>query len=345
MKSGTPIDEPSSDWRARIGALPQDRARDLAERAHNAPLFAHAYAFHLNFRFGAMEPADLLDFAREERLVGVKIHVEDGEDASLRAMTEAARLGFGAEAAARGLAVHVETSSTDRAALDEAVAIARSVGAGSVRCYPRYEGRVSEIIARTTEDLSRLDELDPERRLPFTLEQHEDLTSDELVRIIEQVGNPRLSLLFDFGNMINAYETPLAALARQAKYVTEVHVKDCLVVPDRGGWGHRACISGQGHLPMQALMAELLLLGDERPQVTAYGLEEEDGYFAPALRSPAEGPDPFIAARTQSYTDPGPGDLSARLYDEVAAARAQVATIRAMLRDIATEAENRSKRT
>lgn len=345
MTSCTPIDEPGGDWRARIRVLPQDRARSLAERALSAPLFAHAYAFHLNFRFGGMKPGDLLDFARAEQLVGVKIHVEDGEDASLQAMSEAARLDFGAEAAERGLAVHVETSSTDRSALEEAVTIARSVGARSVRCYPRYEGRVSEIIARTVKDLHRLDELDPEGRLRFTLEQHEDLTSDELVGIVERVGNPRLTLLFDFGNMINAYERPLAALARQAAHVTEVHVKDCLVVPDRGGWGHRACISGQGHLPMQALMAELLLLGDERPQVTAYGLEEEDGYFAPALRFPMDDPDPFIAARSQSYTDPGPGDLSARLGDEAAAARVQVAAVRFMLRDIAAEAENRSKHT
>lgn len=343
MTSSTLIDRSGSDWRARIRTLTPERAATLAERARKAPLFAHAYAFHLNFRFGGMTPAELLDFAGMERLVGVKIHVEDGEGNSLRAMSDAQRREFGAEAAERGLALHVETSSTDRAALEEAVAIARSVGASSVRCYPRYEGRVSEIIARTVEDLGRLDDLDPERRLRFTLEQHEDLTSDELVGILERVRNPRLTLLFDFGNMINACENPLSALRRQAARLTEVHVKDCLVVPDRGGWAHRACISGEGDLPMHALMVELLLLGEKRPQVTAYGLEEEDGYFAPALRFPLERPDPFIAARTQSYTDPGPGDLRTRMSDEAAAARAQVATVRALLLGIAAEAENRSQ--
>ncbi|WP_417210190.1 sugar phosphate isomerase/epimerase family protein [Antarctobacter sp.] len=342
MRPDSPIEEPGGDWRALIHALSADRARVLAGRARSAPLFAHAYAFHLNLRFGGMTPADLLDFAQAQRLDGVKIHVEDGEDASLRAMTETARHNFGTAAAVRGLALHVETSSTDRPALEEAVTIAMSTNARSVRCYPRYEGRISEIIARTTEDLRLLDNLDPDGRLCFTLEQHEDLTSDELVGIVEQVGNPRLTLLFDFGNMINAYERPLAALARQAAHVTEVHVKDCCVVPDRGGWGHRACISGQGHLPMHALLAELLLLGDTRPQVTSYGLEEEDGYFAPALRCPTDDPDPFIAARSQSYTDPGAVDLGLRLKQEAAAAQTQVETVRAMLHDIAAEAEHRS---
>lgn len=344
MNVPSPFAEPGGDWRACIHVLPKETVARLAERARNAPLFAHAYAFHLNFRFGGMVPADLLDFAREQQLVGVKIHVEDGEASSLQAMDEAELRWFGAKAVDLGLDVHVETSTTDPEGLFAAVSIARSVGAASVRCYPRYEGRVSEIIARATEDLRLLERFDPEGRLRFTLEQHEDLTSAELVGIVENVGNPQLTLLFDFGNMINAYETPLAALARQAAYVTEVHVKDCLIVPDRDGWAHRACISGEGHVPMHALLIELLLLGHDRPQVTAYGLEEEEAYFAPALRFPSDGPDPFIAARTQSYTDPGTGDLGQRLARETKAARAQVVTVKTMLHDIAAEAETRRKR-
>jgi sugar phosphate isomerase/epimerase len=311
----------------------------LAARARKAPLFAHAYAFHLNFRFGVMTPAALLEFAVEQGLIGVKIHVEDGEASSLRSMSDAELHQLGAQAVALGLAVHVETSTTAEEDLRRDVAIAKAVGAASFRCYPRYEGRVSEIIARATEDLRRLEQFDPDCQMRFTLEQHEDLTSAELVGIIKRVGNPRLSLLFDFGNMINAFETPLEALAIQAPHVTEVHVKDCLVVPDRGGWAHLACISGQGHLPMHGLLIELLLLGETAPQVTAFGLEEEDAYFAPALRFPSEDADPFIQARTASYTDPGPGDLAERLIRETAAAQAQVATIRTMLDDIAAQAE------
>lgn len=327
------------DWRARIRTLPVAQATKLVARARQAPLFAHAYAFHLNFRFGGMTPADLLEFAAEQRLLGVKIHVEDGEAASLQSLSDAELRRFGAQAVTLGLDLHVETSTTEAKELGRAVAIAQAVGASSLRCYPRYEGRISEIIERATEDLQRLEQFDPNGQMCFTLEQHEDLTSAELVRIVEQIGNPRLSLLFDFGNMINAFETPLEALAIQAPHVTEVHVKDCLVVPDRDGWAHQACISGEGHLPMQALLIELLLLGDKFPQVTAFGLEEEDDYFAPALRFPSEEPDPFIPARTASYTDPGTGDLAARLTREAATARAQIVTVRAMLHDIAAQAD------
>ncbi|MEI2301996.1 sugar phosphate isomerase/epimerase family protein [Ensifer sp. MJa1] len=335
-----PFDDLSSlDWRAKIAALSgADRAR-LAERARTAPLFAHAYAFHLNMRFGGLTPLQLAEFAYEQRLVGLKLHVEDGEATSLARMSDAALLDYGVAVARLGLELHVETSTTEAAGLFDAVRIALATGATSLRCYPRYEGRVSEIVSRTIADLRRLETFDPEGRLRFTLEQHEDLKSEELIGILKGVANPRLGLLFDFANMINAYEPPLPALAAQAPYVTEVHIKDCLVQADRGGWAHLACQTGTGHLPLHAMFVDLLLLGQDRPQVLSFGLEEEEGYFAPALRFPSEEPDPFIAARSASYTDIGTVDLGARLRQEAIAAHRQLEFVRALLDEIVTEAE------
>ncbi|MGQ3215696.1 MAG: sugar phosphate isomerase/epimerase family protein [Shinella sp.] len=330
---------PLPDWRERVAALSAPCRVRLAARARSAPLFAHAYAFHLNMRFGGMTPLDLAEFAAAQLLSGVKIHVEDGEAASLARMPDDALRAFGEAVAQRGLDLHVETSTTEAAGLSDAVRIALAVGATSLRCYPRYEGRVSEIIDWTIADLRRLATFDPEGRLRYTLEQHEDLKSEELTGILLAVDNPRLGLLFDFGNMINAYELPLPALAAQAPHIVDVHVKDCLIQADRGGWGHLACLSGEGHLPLAAMFVELLLLGDDRPQVLAFGLEEEEGYFAPALRFPSEAPDPFIPARTASFTPIGSGDLQARLRQETAAANRQVETVRTLLRAIATEAE------
>lgn len=335
--------EPGWDWQARIAGLDPAAAARLAERARAAPLFAHAYAFHLNFRFGGMVPRDLLTHAAAHGLAGVQIHVEDGEAASLVAMSAAALAEFAAEARGLGLAVHVETSSTESADLARTVAIAHAVGASAMRCYPRYAGRVSSVIARTIEALRGLAGLDPEGRLRFTLEQHEDLTSAELVRILQAVGNPRLGLLFDFGNMVNAGELPLTALRGQGPWVREVHVKDCLVLADRGGWAHRACRSGEGDLPMQALLVELLLLGDPAPQVCAFGLEEEEDYFAPALRFPDEAADPHIPARSASLTDPGQGDLALRLRHERDAALQQLQLVRTMLDAIASAADQHRK--
>lgn len=314
----------------------QDAARLIA-RIAEIRLFAHAYSWHLNFQFGDATPADFLRFAHLQGMVGVKIHVEDGEGRSLLLAPES-RAAFAELAQSLGLEVHIETSATDEATLRAAITVAHETGATSVRCYPRYAGRVSQIIAQTIRDLHLLPQLDPEGRLNFLLEQHEDLKAQELVEILEAVQNPRLTLLFDFANMINAFETPEAALATMAPYVTDVHIKDAKIVPDRGGFAHRACRSGEGDVDFKGLLTTLLLLGDP-PQVRAFGCEEENEMFAPAYRFPTDPPDPVIPARDASTTLIAAGeDLQSRLDREMAEAVAQIIYVRQVLADISTQA-------
>lgn len=312
-------------------------AAQLIARIADIRLFAHAYSWHLNFRFGGATLADFLRFAHLQGMAGVKIHVEDGEERSLLHAPES-RAAFAALAQSLGLEVHIETSATDEATLRAAIAVARETGATSVRFYPRYAGPVSQIIAQTIRNLRLLPQLDPEGTLDFLLEQHEDLKAQELVHILEAVQNPRLTLLFDFANMINAYETPEAALAIMAPYVTDVHIKDAKIVPDRVGFAHRACRSGEGDVDFAGLLTTLLLLGDP-PQVRAFGCEEENEMFAPAYRFPNDPADPIIPARDASITHLAAGeDLQSRLVREKAEAVAQIAYIRQILDQISTQA-------
>ncbi|MCP8687513.1 sugar phosphate isomerase/epimerase family protein [Marinobacterium sedimentorum] len=312
--------------------LSAEQARRLIERSNRIPLYAHAYAFHLNFRCNRMGVEALLQFAHQHRLKGIKIHLDDGESLSLRHCDDARLVALKALAQQWGLEVHLEVSSTDTAELGEAVRIGRLLAATSIRCYPRYAGRVSEIIAWTVRDLTVLSTLDPQGQFRFTLEQHEDLKGEELVRIVEAVGNPNLKLLFDFANMLNACEHPLDALKQMAPHISDVHIKDAQVVSERGGWGHRACRSGEGQLPMARLLLELLLLGDEQPQVLAYGLEEEVAYYAPPLRFADEAPDPWIPYRGVSETElAANADLDALLVRELQDAQDQLDQVRGLL--------------
>lgn len=302
--------------------LSPEKARALIERIETIPLYAHAYSFHLNFRFGGFKPCDLLDFAAKNGLRGVKIHREDGEENSLGNADAVQLSGFGKKAKQLGLDVHLEISETEVPSLCDAIRVCRTIGATSIRCYPRYEGKVSSVIERTINDLRQLKDQDPEGTFRFTLEQHEDLTGAELVRIVEAVGNPNLSLMFDFTNMINAYERPLDALQTMAKHITDVHIKDAVILEDSGGWAQRCCRSGDGDIPQARLLMELLCLGENAPQVLAYGLEEEVGYHSPPFRFPNEEDDPFINARNVSETDLVAGvDIATQLAKEKADAQ------------------------
>ncbi|MFO1146840.1 MAG: TIM barrel protein [Alsobacter sp.] len=342
MTTSPPAQTGASPAGDALAGLAAQDLRRLVARIERAPLYAHAYAFHLNMRFGGFTPADLARFAAAQGLAGLKIHVEDGEAAALLRMDAAARRRFRTLCEELGLRVDVETSSTAVPVLAEAIDVARDVGADMVRCYPRYAGPVSSILRRVVADLRQLRVLDPAGRLLFALEQHEDLRSEELVAILREVADPHLSLLFDFGNMINAYETPERALGVMAAHVTDVHVKDVVVVEDRGGWGHRACRSGEGEIDFHGLLARLLLLGDEVPQVRAIALEEENGLFCPAYRFPGEAQDPVIPERGPSLTElSAEVDLPARLAAERADADRQVLHVRGVLAELKAAALGR----
>lgn len=291
---------------AVLSPLSMQMCEKLIDRIDAIALYTHAYSLHLNFRYGGYTPSDLLDFAAKHKHRGVKIHLEDGEDASLGRLDADGLARFAHKARKMKLDVHLEISETEVASLRKAVSIGHQTGATSIRCYPRYEGRVSSVIARAIDDLRHLQELDPDRTFRFTLEQHEDLTGAELVQIVEAVANPNLSLMFDFTNMINAYERPLDALRAMAAHITDVHIKDARIVEDQGGWAQQCCRSGEGDIPQTRLVVELLLLGNDEPQVQAFGLEEEVGYCSPAFRFPYEEDDPFIPHRAVSETKLGP---------------------------------------
>lgn len=317
----------------------KDNAGKILSRIDNIPLYLHAYAYHLNMRLERILPNDLLTIADSLHLKGVKIHVLDGERYSLSNMNDAQLAGFADKAKALQLDIHIETSASDKQTIDQAATIALKTGATSVRFYPRYEGHLHDVMEKISADIQYIKKAYSHTGLTFTLEQHEDLKSAELVNLIKQSEMPSLSLLFDFANMINANERPLEALALMSPYITQVHIKDACIITENGGLGHRACNSGQGDMPFKALLTELICLGDDHPQVMAYGLEEEVDYYAPPFRFASEGDNPWIPWRQMSETpQPDADQLEARLLKEKEDAIAQLHYVKETLQRIKDEA-------
>lgn len=314
------------------------QATKILQRADNIPLYLHAYAFHLNMRVEKILPENLLDIASQHQLKGIKVHVLDGESQSLSCANDERLQQFGEKARRLGLDIHIETSASDAKTIDQAVAIAIKSGASSVRFYPRYEGHLDAVLAQIRQDIHYIKENYQHSGLTFTLEQHEDLKGHELVKLVNDADFPQLSLLFDFANMINANEEPLPALAAMASNVTQVHIKDALIVREANGLGHKACISGQGDLPFKELLFQLVCLGEDKPQVIAYGLEEEVDYYAPPFRFQHEDNNPWIPWREMSETPLPSKELDVRLEKEFNDALNQITYVRNILQKLKQEA-------
>ncbi|MBO3277784.1 sugar phosphate isomerase/epimerase family protein [Pseudomonas schmalbachii] len=322
--------------------LTPDLARRLLQRLDSLRLFAHGYPLLTNLTHGRVTPGDMLDFAYRHELDGLSLHLLDGEENSLSRMSAEGLAAFGDKARALGLDLHVEISSTRPEDVDQAVAVARAIGSRNIRVYSRYEGHLSRVMDLIEADLRRLARLADEHDINFDFEQHEELKSDEIAALLRRVGHPRLNALFDFGNMINACERPLPALANLAPFIRQVHLKGVRVVPEQNGFGHYGVLQGsdEDQLPGARMLLELLLLGETAPQVVAFILEQENHYIAPAFRQTGEDADPFIPYREMSETPLPPGySLERMMADEHRWANNQVRHLRGLLAELRLLAE------
>lgn len=284
--------------------LTASSCRILLERLGNFPIYAHTYAFFFHFKYGILSPKDLIDYAHGNGLRGCALHVHDGGKSSLAQMRKKQRQQFGRYATFHNIRLSLETSHTDRAHIDELVSIALDTGCRDARVYSRYQGHLSQILKTIGEDMKYMAEMADRHDMAFYFEQHEDLKALELASLIAENGHPHLGLLYDFTNMLNAYEMPLNALRDMAPYIRQVHVKGGRRVVEAKGWGQKGVLfcSAEDELPAERMLYELLMLGEKKPQVKAFIMEQEVGYYAPPFRWPTQEQDPFIPHRDPSET-------------------------------------------
>jgi sugar phosphate isomerase/epimerase len=323
-----------------IADFRKDVAQKLLDRVDRVRLYAHTYAFFFNFNYGCFDIEDLLRFAFQQGLHGISAYIDSGQARCLRRKT-ASELGeIRAHAEKLGLDINLEISSVSKDEVADVVRIARALNAKSIRVYIRHAGRVSEILQRGIDELKDVARIAAEHDLQFALEQHEDLKSHELVHIITEVNSDRIGLLFDFGNMINAYEDPLPALQTMAPYIRQVHLKGIRRITHLSGFAQLGVAQGEDDLPQMKMLLDLLMLGEDEPQVQAFSLEQEIGYYSPVFRQHDEDPDPMIPDREPSET---PLDRNVPLRDsllmEIRNACDQLRFVRNLLEKLKTIAD------
>ena len=311
-------------------------AQKLCTRIDNIRLHAHTYSFIHNMTHGSFRPANALEFAYEHELHGLNIHIEDGEEYSLINSTPKQLALFKTYAQELNITVHLEISSTKKVDIDRVVQIARALGVRNIRVYSRYEGYLSQVLAWTVADLRYMAELADQHNLFFDFEQHEEFKSTEIVTMLKEVDHPRIHALFDFTNMINAYEEPLTALKAMAPYIRQVHLKGAKILKENKGYGQLGIVQGspEDEMPYTRMLYELLMLGEEKAQVISFALEQEVNYYASVYRHADEGNNPFIPYKDASETPFDKENADRILLDERRWARNQVSFIRSLLSEM-----------
>jgi sugar phosphate isomerase/epimerase len=118
--------------------------------------------------------------------------------------------------------------------------------------------------------------------LRLALENHGDLTAEQMELLLEQVGDDTLRVCFDTANALRVGDDVAAAAGRLAPAIEIVHVKDCVGSWDDPAAGPVSVPPGEGVIPIGAVLdacsqalacvelGQLPAMADERLLVGAY---------------------------------------------------------------------------
>ncbi|HUF63076.1 MAG TPA: TIM barrel protein [Verrucomicrobiales bacterium] len=215
------------------------------------------------------DAAGFLDYARGLGADGVQAPLRAGEIEAARAVRQRVEnLGMYYEGDVR-----LPEPDENLARFDAELALAREAGAGLVRAYltvrRRYEAFASREEFRAFQAgarrvLRRIEPLLRNRRIPLALENHKDLTAEELRELLEGMQSEWIGVQVDTGNNIALLEDPHAVVEALAPYALSVHLKDMAVAETEDGFALSEVVFGRGFLDLPRMVKTL---GKARPGI------------------------------------------------------------------------------
>ncbi|WP_230193367.1 TIM barrel protein [Paenibacillus sp. CECT 9249] len=91
----------------------------------------------------------------------------------------------------------------------------------------------------------------------INLETHDEITSFEILRLIEAVGDDVLGVAFDTCNVLSIGEDPMAVVKRTAPYIHQMHAKDFIVFFTDNGLTRQVKPCGQGVVDFEEIFREI----------------------------------------------------------------------------------------
>ncbi len=171
-----------------------------------------------------------------------------------------------ARIAACGLTPVVDSDVVDVGVLERHIPAAAALGARIMRVTVSHvlEGWRSRIIAdwdryiaEVADRLRAVRPLAERYGVTLAVENHQDATSDDLLRIVSSVGGDHIGVTFDATNAFIVAEEPLAYLARIGPHVRNIHLSDYTVYPSEQGWRLVRCSLGEGDMNLRRLFAAI----------------------------------------------------------------------------------------
>ncbi|WP_431894399.1 sugar phosphate isomerase/epimerase family protein [Micromonospora haikouensis] len=127
---------------------------------------------------------------------------------------------------------------------------------GGRYAYDRFRTDVdwSDQLAATAKFLGRLAPIARDHGVHVNLETHEEITSFEVVRLVEAAGPDTFGIVFDTSNLLQRGEHPLRTAQRVAPYVRQTHIKDAALSLTPDGVLYQERTVGLGVVDLRAIL-------------------------------------------------------------------------------------------
>jgi sugar phosphate isomerase/epimerase len=165
----------------------------------------------------------------------------------------------GRKADSLGLYVELGTAGTNPDHLHSMVRAAHVLGAPVVRTFvgkPRGTSgdEMRRIVAEAAAEIGQVVPLCERYAVALALENHQDLTTDELLSVLELVDSAWVGICFDTGNPLALLEEPLESAQSFGPLIKTVHLKDYQVVATRDGFRLLGCALGEGVVNLRSVL-------------------------------------------------------------------------------------------
>ena len=134
-----------------------------------------------------------------------------------------------------GMDLELGTGGCDPAHMREIIGLCKKLGQ---RAFRMFLG--PDVTNRMINDLKTVMPDAQKAGVYLAIENHQDLTSAQLLDVIKQVGSPHLGICLDTGNALGVMEDPLAAAEALAPVAYSTHIKEYMIhIKDKGYvfWG------------------------------------------------------------------------------------------------------------
>jgi sugar phosphate isomerase/epimerase len=220
-----------------------------------------SYSYHLAFGvhpdFSPRHRMTLLDFIGRVAALGLDGFQIDPMHLASRDRTYLAEIR--AAAAAKNLFLEYGTTGVDARRLARELAVCVCLGSPVLRTFAgfnRHDPRtkVAAEIRRAIAGLKRVRGIAEDLGVRIAVENHGDVTTDELLRIIRAVNSPFVGICLDVGNPLLTQESPLPAAGKMAPFALTTHYKDYAVQLTNSGCKIAGVALGEGIIDLPATL-------------------------------------------------------------------------------------------